>query len=65
MQGYTCQASSAVVMHRLAGMATDSGELGNSLLIPGGTSDLHASKEVKAEVPLRALMAKEAVLIAF
>lgn len=52
-------------MHRLAGMATDSGELGNSLLIPGGTSDLHASKEVKAEVPLRALMAKEAVLIAF
>ena len=49
-------------MHRLAGMATDSGELGNSLLIPGGTSDLHASKEVQAEASLGAFMAKETVV---
>ena len=49
-------------MHSVAGAALDLAGLGNSLLIPGSAFDLHASKQVKAEAPLWALMAKEAVL---
>ena len=63
--GFHIQASSAILVHHLAGITIDPLELGSSLLIPGGTFDLHASKEVQAEAPLWALMAKEATLSAF